>query len=245
MPQASKYVEFLRHLLITTFIIFKSVWTTSTTLYWCQIKITQCCSLWHFLIKTSNIPKKLSDSNLSINCSVIGGKNTSDEFLRKNNNNSCLSKHVCALHIIFSIQPALFVYYFICNCRFPCDVYLNNHLKKKHNTSKGFKCDQCDLVTSTPKALQRHTRKVHLPRDPEQCNYCGNLYATRATLTKHILNMHVLVDKEHRCEICGFVSSTKEAKRKHIEFRHNPVKNHKCTMCEKAFKTPTLLKVSI
>lgn len=149
---------------------------------------------------------------------------------------------MCALCKIFG---GFNLFPFICNCRFPCELYLNRHLKNKHNTSKGYTCNLCGLVTRTPKAMQRHNRKVHLPRVPEQCNYCGNLYATRASLTQHMLNMHVLVNKEHRCEICGFVSSTKDAKRKHIEFRHNPTKNHKCSMCGKAFKTPTLLKVCI
>ncbi|XP_075166579.1 uncharacterized protein LOC142238735 isoform X21 [Haematobia irritans] len=130
-----------------------------------------------------------------------------------------------------------------CKKKFPCEVYLSNHRKKNHNnTSKGFNCEQCGIIARTLNALERHKRKVHTPKDPEQCNYCGNLYSTRATLQKHILNMHVLANKEHRCEICGFVSSTMEARRKHIEFKHNPVKKHKCTMCEKAFKTPTLLK---
>ncbi|XP_073812611.1 zinc finger X-chromosomal protein-like [Musca autumnalis] len=54
--------------------------------------------------------------------------------------------------------------------------------------------------------------------------------------------MHVHANEEHRCEICGFVSSSKPAKKRHIDFKHNPEKKHKCTMCEKAFKTPTLLK---
>ncbi|XP_058976052.1 oocyte zinc finger protein XlCOF7.1 isoform X17 [Musca domestica] len=132
-----------------------------------------------------------------------------------------------------------------CKKKYPCDKYLNNHLKAKHSKAQVYNCSECGLIQRTPNALQRHKRKMHQPRDPVQCNYCGNLYSTRASLQRHMLNMHVLIDVEHRCEICGFVSSTREAKRKHIQFRHNPIKRHKCSMCDKAFKTPTLLKEHI
>lgn len=131
---------------------------------------------------------------------------------------------------------------FISIFRFPCEMYLIRHVKH-HNPPKEFVCDTCGKVSHTLHALLIHQQRVHAPKVPEQCTYCGKWYSTRWTLKSHVLNMHVRADQEHRCEICGFVSSSRTAKRRHKQFKHNPEKRHKCTMCEKAFKTPTLLKV--
>lgn len=105
----------------------------------------------------------------------------------------------------------------------------------------------CGKVLRTRNSLQKHKKAVHFPKPqkvPEQCSYCGKWYSTHSTLQTHVLNMHIHNDREHRCEICGFVSSTREAKKKHIRFKHTAEKRHKCHMCEKAFKVPTLLRVS-
>lgn len=114
---------------------------------------------------------------------------------------------------------------------------------KYHNPSKTYICDICGKAETTITTLRKHKENVHEPKVPEQCRYCGQWYSSRRTALRHIRNMHLHANEEHRCEICGFVSSSKPAKKRHIEFKHNPEKKHKCTMCEKAFKTPTLLKV--
>uniref|UniRef100_A0A1I8M4G6 C2H2-type domain-containing protein n=1 Tax=Musca domestica TaxID=7370 RepID=A0A1I8M4G6_MUSDO len=92
--------------------------------------------------------------------------------------------------------------------------------------------------------LKKHKNAIHVkkPKVPEQCSYCGKWYSTRGTLQTHVLNMHIHINQEHRCEICGFVSTTREAKKKHIRFKHRAEKRHKCGLCEKAFKVPTLLR---
>lgn len=128
-----------------------------------------------------------------------------------------------------------------CNFRFACEMYLTRHLE--YHTAKTFICDTCGKSEPTIHALKKHKSKVHTPKVPGQCTYCGKWYSSQWTVRRHILNMHVRADEDHSCEICGFVSSTREAKKKHMNFKHNPEKRHKCSMCEKAFKTPTLLKV--
>ncbi|XP_075166562.1 uncharacterized protein LOC142238735 isoform X5 [Haematobia irritans] len=131
-----------------------------------------------------------------------------------------------------------------CKKKYPNKKRLARHLDL-HNPLKEVMCDICGKVLRSRNSLQKHKVAVHQPKPkkiPEQCTYCGKWYSTHGTLQTHVLNMHVHIDKEHRCEICGFVSTTREAKKKHIRFKHNSVKRHKCTMCEKAFKVPTLLK---
>lgn len=93
-----------------------------------------------------------------------------------------------------------------------------------------------------------HMKAVHLPKAPrtkQQCKYCKNWLASKSGLRTHILNMHVHADDEHRCEICGFVSSSREAKKRHKQFKHNPERRHKCSVCDKSFKVAILLRVSV
>ncbi|GBP02624.1 Zinc finger Y-chromosomal protein 2 [Eumeta japonica] len=62
---------------------------------------------------------------------------------------------------------------------------------------------------------------------------------------EHIRNIHESADIEQRCATCGFVSTTPRALKKHIFNMHKVVRKHKCDMCEKAFKRPQDIKVSI
>lgn len=143
------------------------------------------------------------------------------------------------MHVLKVNEPFVFHY----NFRYACEQYLTRHLKY-HYPTKDFICEICGAAKPTLDTLKKHEKKVHAPKVAAQCKYCGKWYAARSHMLRHVLNMHTTADTEHRCEICGFVSTTRTALRQHKRFKHNPEKKHKCTMCEKAFKTPTLLKVS-
>ncbi|XP_061402534.1 zinc finger protein OZF-like [Musca vetustissima] len=122
-------------------------------------------------------------------------------------------------------------------------ILLHSHIRY-HSPSNLVVCDICGKTMRSRDTLKKHKNSVHnkKPKVPEQCSYCGKWYSTRSTLQLHVLNMHIHTDKEHRCEICGFVSTTREAKKKHIRFKHRAEKRHKCGLCDKAFKVPTLLR---
>lgn len=109
-------------------------------------------------------------------------------------------------------------------------------------------CDQCGKIVSTPNTLCKHLKTVHgikTPKTPIQCKHCHNWYAGKVNLQKHISNIHASnEDKRNVCEICGFVSTTKEAKMKHKRVKHRPGKNFDCTICGRSFQVPILLKVS-
>ncbi|XP_075166565.1 uncharacterized protein LOC142238735 isoform X7 [Haematobia irritans] len=128
-----------------------------------------------------------------------------------------------------------------CKKKYACEQYLARHLKY-HYPSKEFICEICGAVKPTLDTLKKHEKKVHAPKVATQCKYCGKWYAARSHMLRHVLNMHTTAGQDHSCEICGFKSTTRTALRQHKRFKHNPEKRHKCTMCEKAFKTPTLLK---
>ncbi|XP_073812573.1 uncharacterized protein isoform X17 [Musca autumnalis] len=130
-----------------------------------------------------------------------------------------------------------------CKKKFATKLLLYNH-KKYHSPSNIVVCDICGKTMRSVETLKKHKNAIHFkkPKVPEQCSYCGKWYSTRGTLQTHVLNMHIYTDREHRCEICGFVSTTRSAKLKHIRFKHRIEKKFKCGMCEKAFKVPTLLR---
>ncbi|XP_073812576.1 uncharacterized protein isoform X20 [Musca autumnalis] len=131
-----------------------------------------------------------------------------------------------------------------CKKKYPSKKRLNSHLQY-HNPMYEVVCDICGKVLRTSNSLSKHKKAVHFKKPktgPEQCSYCHKWYTTRSNLQLHVLNKHIHTDREHRCEICGFVSASREARKSHIRFMHKSEKRHKCTMCEKAFKTPTTLK---
>ncbi|XP_073812569.1 uncharacterized protein isoform X13 [Musca autumnalis] len=130
-----------------------------------------------------------------------------------------------------------------CKKKFATKILLHSHIRY-HSPSNIVVCDICGKTMRSADTLKKHKNAIHIkkPKVPAQCNYCGKWYSTRGTLQTHVLNMHIYTDTEHRCEICGFVSTTRSAKLKHIRFKHKIEKKFKCGMCEKAFKVPTLLK---
>lgn len=137
--------------------------------------------------------------------------------------------------------------------RFPSETQLTEHQqeheKVKHSKeqlpSKLFICEICGRALPKRKALKIHKNKVHGPKIKAQCNYCGKWYATRQHMLAHVYNMHTAADIEHRCDLCGFCASSPSALYQHKRFRHDPEKKHKCSVCDKSFKTRVQLKVSL
>ncbi|XP_073812559.1 uncharacterized protein isoform X4 [Musca autumnalis] len=129
-----------------------------------------------------------------------------------------------------------------CKKKFPCEKLLSEHQKDHSSPNKKFVCEICGKALPKLKALYTHKRKVHKPKKPAQCSYCGKWLATRASMHEHVFNMHTAADKEHRCDICGMCASSPSGLYQHKRFKHNTQRTHKCTMCEKAFKTNMILK---
>lgn len=131
--------------------------------------------------------------------------------------------------------------------RFPTSKRLNSHINI-HNPERHFICDQCGKIFQSAHRLKFHNKYEHFNESrpkkiPEQCAYCDKWYSSKCSLYEHIKNIHTNTEVEHRCQICGFLSTTAKALKKHILFNHDVVRKHKCNLCDKAFKRPLDLKV--
>ena len=85
-----------------------------------------------------------------------------------------------------------------------------------------------------------------IPAPDISCDVCGLRMANERSLKRHKQSQHPIGGKkEHPCPICPKVSPTVKALKKHINTMHEKGYDHKCTICEKAFKRADGLKVSI
>ncbi|TMW41495.1 hypothetical protein DOY81_013427 [Sarcophaga bullata] len=75
------------------------------------------------------------------------------------------------------------------------------------------------------------------------CDICGLRLTDRRGLRRHKNSQHpVGGKKEYHCHLCLKVSPNQEALKTHIRLTHGTNFNHKCTMCDKAFKRPYALR---
>ncbi|XP_023292624.2 transcription factor grauzone-like isoform X4 [Lucilia cuprina] len=132
-----------------------------------------------------------------------------------------------------------------CKKKYPSKRRLNEH-RHHHNPAQAYVCDQCGKTVYTLNTLHKHKKVVHGVKPPKiqlQCEFCKRFYTGKQNLQHHIRNMHnTNEDKRNVCELCGFVSTTREGKMKHIRFKHRAEKKFQCAVCERSFKVPALLK---
>ncbi|XP_037824407.1 zinc finger protein 16-like [Lucilia sericata] len=128
---------------------------------------------------------------------------------------------------------------------FPTSLKLHIH-KYIHNPQKIIICDKCGKTYKNKSGLKLHNRREHsdeanAEKIPAECPICKKWYTSKLRVQDHIRNIHTNTDIEHRCNTCGFVSTTARALKKHILYNHRLERKHKCTLCEKAFKKASTL----
>lgn len=76
-----------------------------------------------------------------------------------------------------------------------------------------------------------------------QCEVCGQWLSD-----KYVLRLHMERHddpKTYTCDLCGKEAPSRLAMNAHYRYHHtNSEPMHKCSVCDKAFKTPRSLRVS-
>lgn len=85
---------------------------------------------------------------------------------------------------------------------------------------------------------------LHEPQVPVNCDVCGILLSNERNYLIHKKIQHPEGGaQEHHCNMCGKIYPTRRALSRHVNKLHKKGLDQKCTVCEKAFKYATALRV--
>lgn len=130
-----------------------------------------------------------------------------------------------------------------CNKLFSSKYTLKAHINNVHQNTYGKICDQCGKCIRGREAFQRHLLEhAGVPVPGEQCDKCGARLKNKYCLKRHISAKHADVTVTHVCMICGKTAPNEPALQRHYYYVHRCARNHKCPMCEKAFKKASGLR---
>ena len=82
----------------------------------------------------------------------------------------------------------------------------------------------CQTEVSTHAALVKHMREIHQPKIGEYrctCRFHGETALSVATHKRYCGGVAPKDDKEHKCEYCGFSSTTKTGLKVHVSRVHS------------------------
>ena len=124
-------------------------------------------------------------------------------------------------------------------------VALHQHILRKHETNKAWKCDECDWSHASPQALKVHKYHKHPNKDSfKVCQICGYKSVSNNSLKLHIKAVHEKI-YEHTCNTCQKQFFSKTLLNRHIRVVHLGERNFKCHICNMAFKENSETKLHI
>ncbi|KAG4071020.1 hypothetical protein HA402_001457 [Bradysia odoriphaga] len=147
------------------------------------------------------------------------------------------------------------------NVKFPCNQcskicqtkpLLTSHLRNVHGPAQEQVCEICGRKYRNKLSLQNHKELEHATTPPPkvQCDICGTWLKYKGRLRAHLKWHQEMRDAQEgnempvSCPICNKKVQNKRLLSKHIKYSHGE-RNHKCTLCDKAFKTGLSLKEHI
>lgn len=119
--------------------------------------------------------------------------------------------------------------------------YLRKHILELHDKATQFSCDVCGKEFNRKSNLIEHNL-IHDGKYLADCEVCGKSYRTKSALRLHIRS-HT-GEKPYVCDICNEKSYAYNTDlKRHKRSAHGIVGTpHPCTMCEKVYYEPKLLK---
>lgn len=124
-----------------------------------------------------------------------------------------------------------------CSRCFVTSFLLNEH-KRIHSGARPFECKECDKTFYRNGTLREHMR-TH--SKAFKCSHCDSAFGDNSRLKRHLRIKHEIPDEDGPfiCEECDKEFPTE------YQFKlHNKIhtKAYKCDICNKMFRTPSLLK---
>lgn len=133
----------------------------------------------------------------------------------------------------------------LCNEIFNLTEDIRRHFSEAHQNikdkyvEKTYKCKFCGEDFCLKKHLLSHYRDIHNKLWNFECDDCGRAFNYKSQLTRHLIS-HTR-ERASVCELCGAAFSQPAGLYNH-KFTHENVR-YSCTMCDKSYTHPSLLKV--
>ena len=110
---------------------------------------------------------------------------------------------------------------------------LTNHFKWIHGTAGSFACDHpgCMFRTSWPQNIAKHKRHAHSDKKPFACDHTGCLFHTKTSsdLSQHKNAVHLNI-RNNRCHVCEKGYRTKSYLKSHMTTHEG--EGHEMEKCE-------------
>ncbi|XP_055707149.1 zinc finger protein OZF-like [Phlebotomus papatasi] len=128
-----------------------------------------------------------------------------------------------------------------CGRAFALASILVQHVRRVHENSCVSVCEVCAKIFRCKNLFKQHVAEHTSQREPRvPCTVCGKMFKHRIAMRKHMQRHNTSGPLE--CPICQRVAPNRPALTEHIKYKHKALRVHKCTLCERSFKTALSLK---